>query len=196
MAENYTESEREIIESIKAKMREQGTPEIFIPSDETVMNFITGFKPSPTRFARISTERHPGHWIEGADKVYSDEEFMQIVKIELSAGDAHFNSFWAARLLATIEKLESSHTDDLRLHAIEILHVPAAADDEQIVWVLPALPGKFCQWHEEEDGAWNAACGLVWQFESDGPEENEMKYCPSCGRFVETRRMQNEEEIV
>ena len=36
-----------------------------------------------------------------------------------------------------------------------------------------------------EDGIWSCEeCDMEWTFEADGPEENEMKFCPQCGRMI------------
>lgn len=30
-----------------------------------------------------------------------------------------------------------------------------------------------------------SGCGLLWSFESDGPFENDLDYCPKCGKPVQ-----------
>lgn len=42
-----------------------------------------------------------------------------------------------------------------------------------------------CEW-EDEDGAgtWHSACGVVWSFHEEGPVENGMNFCHSCGKAV------------
>jgi len=44
----------------------------------------------------------------------------------------------------------------------------------------------YCNWqiHDEEANAWESECGLVWWFEVGEPKENEMNYCPKCGRHL------------
>ena len=42
-----------------------------------------------------------------------------------------------------------------------------------------------CKWVEEEGYIWNTDCGKSWIFRCDGPVENEVKYCPFCGKLVE-----------
>lgn len=42
-----------------------------------------------------------------------------------------------------------------------------------------------CTWTEDEDGLWWAACEgnkRTWEFNSAGPLENSMRFCPFCGR--------------
>jgi hypothetical protein len=44
-----------------------------------------------------------------------------------------------------------------------------------------------CRWHvgDGEWTMWDASCGLVWAFDEGTPTENEMQYCPKCGRELE-----------
>jgi hypothetical protein len=39
-----------------------------------------------------------------------------------------------------------------------------------------------CTWREDEDGQWESDCGLSWAFPEGGPADNQMSYCPKCGR--------------
>lgn len=40
-----------------------------------------------------------------------------------------------------------------------------------------------CEWSQDIDGVWHTSCGLDWQMSNDEPPpENEMAYCPKCGR--------------
>jgi uncharacterized paraquat-inducible protein A len=40
---------------------------------------------------------------------------------------------------------------------------------------------KKIQWIED-CGTWECSeCGLVWEFNCDGPAENQAYYCPRCG---------------
>lgn len=42
-----------------------------------------------------------------------------------------------------------------------------------------------CEWTREEDcGSWNSACGITWTFHDDGPAENGMHFCHSCGKTL------------
>ena len=39
-----------------------------------------------------------------------------------------------------------------------------------------------CEWkYDEFHDVWETSCDNLWQFNSDGPEENECKYCMYCG---------------
>ena len=44
-----------------------------------------------------------------------------------------------------------------------------------------------CRWRLEDDdsGLWAGDCGAMWTFTDGSPEENEMAYCPMCGRKLE-----------
>ncbi len=46
-----------------------------------------------------------------------------------------------------------------------------------------------CEWHldEEEANAWESECGLVWCLDEGTPKENEMAFCPKCGRHLTQR---------
>jgi hypothetical protein len=39
-----------------------------------------------------------------------------------------------------------------------------------------------CTWAESADGVWTSDCGLTWEFSLGGPVDNQMMYCPKCGR--------------
>ena len=47
-----------------------------------------------------------------------------------------------------------------------------------------ALRRGTCAWAENENGAWDTACGRTWEFTNDGPVENRMTYCMGCGGLV------------
>lgn len=52
----------------------------------------------------------------------------------------------------------------------------------------PVIPdgsaGTNCIWSTDSDGIWLGDCGVTWQFFDDGPDENGLKYCPSCGKKI------------
>lgn len=40
-----------------------------------------------------------------------------------------------------------------------------------------------CLWSfDDSDYHWSAPCGLTWVFTDGGPLENNVKFCPSCGK--------------
>lgn len=45
--------------------------------------------------------------------------------------------------------------------------------------------GGTCEWTDEDGvGTWHSACGVVWSFHEEGPTENGMNFCHSCGKAV------------
>ncbi|WLG64802.1 hypothetical protein PSH90_12075 [Pseudomonas sp. FP1762] len=52
-----------------------------------------------------------------------------------------------------------------------------------------------CGWHREEDsGIWNSGCGETWSFHEDGPEENGMRFCHSCGKHLVVEVVEQEQD--
>lgn len=47
---------------------------------------------------------------------------------------------------------------------------------------------KYCEWTQEdnENNTWQGQCGMAFVLESGTPDENEMIYCPKCGKLVRT----------
>jgi len=45
-----------------------------------------------------------------------------------------------------------------------------------------------CTWTEDDNGAWEGACGVVWEFTDGGPGENDVRFCMRCGRPVSAER--------
>lgn len=44
---------------------------------------------------------------------------------------------------------------------------------------------ETCPWQEDEDGIWTGACSITWQFlDEDTPAQNDMTYCPKCGKTL------------
>lgn len=42
-----------------------------------------------------------------------------------------------------------------------------------------------CEWSQDDDsGIWNSGCGVTWSFHDDGPTENGMHFCHSCGKTL------------
>jgi len=43
-----------------------------------------------------------------------------------------------------------------------------------------------CKWtYDENYYYYGTECGNVFQFDCGGIEENEFKYCPYCGKYIE-----------
>ncbi len=55
--------------------------------------------------------------------------------------------------------------------------------------------GGECEWHREDDsGIWNSGCGETWSFHEDGPEENGMHFCHSCGKRLVVKVVEQEQD--
>ena len=44
------------------------------------------------------------------------------------------------------------------------------------------LHDAACSWTQDDEELWSSSCGLEWIFLDDGPKENDMNYCPKCGK--------------
>ncbi|VVM98630.1 hypothetical protein [Pseudomonas fluorescens] len=52
-----------------------------------------------------------------------------------------------------------------------------------------------CEWNREDDsGIWNSGCGETWSFHEDGPEENGMHFCHSCGKHLVVEVVEQEQD--
>ena len=53
----------------------------------------------------------------------------------------------------------------------------------KIIAELEAAIKPDCEWTQEDVDCneWLASCGYQWVFEADGPKQNRMNFCPSCG---------------
>lgn len=60
------------------------------------------------------------------------------------------------------------------------------------IWALPGEmdPALFprsdetCEWKYDPDGFWAGACGATWMLEEGTPHENDMNFCPKCGKLL------------
>lgn len=74
------------------------------------------------------------------------------------------------------------------------LREKAEADNAVPIGHLVALVGKVrsvsdnCTWTEDGDGAWHTACGGAFQFVTDGPWENQFRFCSYCGKRIKATR--------
>ena len=45
--------------------------------------------------------------------------------------------------------------------------------------------GETCEWKEDEDDIWQCSnCTMAWVFDDGDPKENNVNYCPQCGRKI------------
>jgi hypothetical protein len=51
----------------------------------------------------------------------------------------------------------------------------------------PELPDSSkCKWELEEDtDAWIGTCKIYWVFNNGGPKDNDVNFCPKCGKSLE-----------
>ncbi|CEL28757.1 hypothetical protein [Pseudomonas fluorescens] len=55
--------------------------------------------------------------------------------------------------------------------------------------------GGDCEWsQDDESGIWNTGCGSTWSFHDDGPEENGMNFCHSCGKHLVVELAEQEQD--
>jgi len=47
-----------------------------------------------------------------------------------------------------------------------------------------------CEWHldDEDQGTRAGSCGALWTFTEGGPTDNNMKFCPECGRAAREQK--------
>ena len=44
--------------------------------------------------------------------------------------------------------------------------------------------GDKCEWTQDDDGVWDTECGERYEVTDGSPGENDMKYCPYCGKVL------------
>ena len=69
-----------------------------------------------------------------------------------------------------------------------LVHMGYSLKKEAIgAWNTRANDKDTCDWYaEDEDGStWGCTeCHAIWNLETDSPIENDMHYCPQCGRKI------------
>lgn len=56
---------------------------------------------------------------------------------------------------------------------------------------------EVCVWSENEnwdDNTWESSCAVCWEFIEDGPKENDMNFCPKCGKRLVIIKQEEENE--
>src|SRR5665648_954627 len=44
---------------------------------------------------------------------------------------------------------------------------------------------ETCEWEEDDSGTWSCSkCEASWEFNNGDPNDNDMYYCPKCGRKI------------
>ncbi len=47
-----------------------------------------------------------------------------------------------------------------------------------------SLNSQWCEWTQDGE-VWTGVCGIEWEFLDGSPAENDVKFCPKCGKQVE-----------
>ena len=134
-----------------------------------------GFLHSPDGKRVVKTEGI-GNWIDkheaqeivdqAQDRINELQEELERQKdyVEISANSAHGKHKEGQRYRDERDALQ------LRLNAAD-----QRIDDRD----------GTCEWSQEDDsGIWNSGCGVTWSFHDDGPTENGMHFCHSCGKTL------------
>ncbi len=57
-------------------------------------------------------------------------------------------------------------------------------------------PTGNCVWTDDGEGTWESSCGVLWSFlDGEGPIENGMRFCHSCGKSLEAVEFEDEVEV-
>jgi hypothetical protein len=72
-------------------------------------------------------------------------------------------------------------SDEYTLHLSDVTVIAEVEDYK------PKEKLETCQWKrtDSEINLWEGSCGAAWNFEVDTPKDNEMEFCPFCGRHLE-----------
>ena len=54
------------------------------------------------------------------------------------------------------------------------------------------MMGDKCEWKQDENGIWETDCGNLFEITEGAPNENDMKYCPYCGKLLIQINMEGE----
>ena len=64
-----------------------------------------------------------------------------------------------------------------------------AKHDVLVAWIaeLETQKTQRCQWNKDEyaySNLWSGSCGIEYELISDTPSDNDMIYCPRCGKKI------------
>jgi hypothetical protein len=64
----------------------------------------------------------------------------------------------------------------------------ADADTQKYIYEINQRQLEVCRWTLDEDDCdgeqWNSSCGETWCFLAGTPKENNMNFCPVCGKLL------------
>jgi regulator of replication initiation timing len=107
---------------------------------------------------------------EENEKLRAENERLKLI---ISSGEAVVN--------------DACNQADARLHAeVEADKLRARIAE------LEANAGHICEWTYDSDGYWEGTCGIAWALESEGPTENDMHFCPKCGKRLVAHHIADE----
>lgn len=48
------------------------------------------------------------------------------------------------------------------------------------------MPNEMCKWKcvDDDENYWEGSCGIAYNFIDGGPKENDITFCPHCGRRI------------
>lgn len=138
-----------------------------------------------------------GIWADGEWTKKDYHEFVEINAIYLTAAA---NNYPAS--LDEIERLNRLIKDcgfeiyedrpgTVGLKGREVTYLPVRGAE------MEAPHPYTCTWKtvDEDNNVWGGECGSDWMLDEGTPEENDMKFCPNCGRpLVQVIRSLGEEE--
>jgi predicted nucleic acid-binding Zn-ribbon protein len=103
-----------------------------------------------------------------------DESYRRVMSEDCAPDEKHCTCVPALR--AWIKELEAKN-----------LHYDAnvCPEKNRRIAELEAAKSETCTWKRTGDferNEWNGDCGAEWMFTDGGPVENEVSFCPKCGR--------------
>lgn len=82
------------------------------------------------------------------------------------------------------ERITVDDVADAAINAILSLSSPPCA--EVVPGASDGVPSvETCKWKYDGDGFWGTSCYKAHDFCAGGPNENEYKFCPFCGKPLE-----------
>ena len=106
---------------------------------------------------------------------------------KLAIGDADRD---AAAIIAWMNAHMGDKTVGQQLDALDCARfwLIAVASEEKArthgEYILPTV----CEWSLDDDdwSLWEGTCGAAWTLEEGSPDDNNMRFCPECGRPLVT----------
>ena len=104
----------------------------------------------------------------------------------------------AIEQLLDFEKSVAGHRFGVgKAHGMDFVILENAAH-ANLVQAAVAEYNSRCVWTQQGDeygDVWDASCGKAWVFDEGGPSENEVTFCPFCGRRIAIAVIQADDEV-